>query len=226
MAAEIAHIFLTGAEELPTRTCEEERADPFAALISLARAGNALAFERLMLLTERRVVSVAWHLLGNRDDARDAAQEVFLRVYKYLARFREGEDFHGWLYRITVNVCRDLARKRRAGGEQLDETGIDRDAQATRENLRDDRRDARTPPDAERATLRSQQLTLIRRALATLPEKERAAIVLRDLEGLSTEEVARALGSRPVTVRSQVSSARAKIKTYCDRLLREGGSTR
>jgi RNA polymerase sigma-70 factor (ECF subfamily) len=226
MAAEIAHIFLTGAGELPARAREEERADTFAALVSLARAGDALAFERLMLLTERRVVTVAWRLLGNREDARDAAQEVFLRVYKYLARFREGEDFHGWLYRITVNVCRDFARKRRAGGEQLDDAVTDRDEMTTSENLRSDGRSASAPLDAENAALRTQQLALIRRALATLPEKERAAVVLRDLEGLSTEEVARSLGSRPVTVRSQVSSARAKIKTYCDRLLREGGSAR
>jgi RNA polymerase sigma-70 factor (ECF subfamily) len=226
MAAEIAHIFLNGADELRARTREDEHADTFDALVSRARAGDALAFERLMILTERRVASVAWRLLGNREDARDAAQETYLRVYKYLARFREGEDFHGWLYRITVNVCRDLARKRRAGGEQFDETEIERDGQATFENLRSGGHRPHAPLDAESAALRSQQLALIRRALATLPEKERAAVVLRDLEGLSTEEVSRALGSRPVTVRSQVSSARAKIKTYCERLLREGGHAR
>jgi RNA polymerase sigma-70 factor (ECF subfamily) len=60
-------------------------------------------------------------------------------------------------------------------------------------------------------------------ALQSLPEKERAALVLRDLEGLTTEEVARVLRSRPVTVRSQISSARAKLKLHCERLLRKGG---
>jgi RNA polymerase sigma-70 factor (ECF subfamily) len=216
MAAEIAHIFMTGAQEIPPRASDEEHADRFAPLVSRARAGDALAFERLMTATEQRVVAVAWRLLGNREDARDAAQETYLRVYKYLARFREGEDFQAWLYRITVNVCHDIARKRRAtGGEQLDDAEPEHE-RAAFENLR------RDDADAESVTLRTQQLALVRRALATLPEKERVALVLRDLEGLSTEEVARALGSRPVTVRSQVSSARAKVKIYCDRLLRKG----
>ncbi|HVG28143.1 MAG TPA: sigma-70 family RNA polymerase sigma factor [Pyrinomonadaceae bacterium] len=217
MSAEIAHLFMTGAHDAPRRAHDDDgRADHLAPLVARARAGDALAFERIMIATEQRVVSVAWRLLGNREDARDATQEVYLRVFKYLDRFRAGEDFQGWLYRITVNVCHDLARKRRAGGEQLDEfdPGHERAAFAN-------------PPggaDAERLTLRAQQLALVRRALATLPEKERAALVLRDLEGLSTEETARALGSRPVTVRSQVSSARAKIKSYCDRLLHKGGT--
>jgi RNA polymerase sigma-70 factor (ECF subfamily) len=219
MAAEIAHIFMTGARELPPRATEGARADHLSSLVSLARAGDSLAFERLMLATERRVVATAWRLLGNREDARDAAQEVYLRLFKYMGRFRAGEDFQAWLYRITVNVCHDLARKRRnAGGEQLDEADFERDERTAFENLR------RGDADAETITLRAQQLALVRRALRTLPAKERAALVLRDLEGLSTEEVASALGSRPVTVRTQISSARAKIKDYCERLTRKGGA--
>jgi RNA polymerase sigma-70 factor (ECF subfamily) len=217
MAADVAHIFLTGARELPPRERGEEgRTDYLSSLVARTRAGDSRAFELLMLATEQRVVSLAWRMLGNREDARDAAQEVYLRVFKYFARFREGEDFQGWLYRIAVNVCRDIARKKRAGGgEQFD--NLEMETQRTAfENSRDDE-------DAESVALRRQQLALVRRALLTLPAKERAALVLRDLEGLSTEEVARTLGSRPVTVRSQVSSARAKIKTYCDRLLRKGG---
>lgn len=217
MSAEIAHFYMTGAHDAPQRMRGEERADQFAPLVARARAGDSLAFERIMLATEQRVVSVAWRLLGNREDARDAAQEVYLRVFKYLDRFRAGEDFQGWLYRITVNVCHDIARKRRAGAvEQLDELDAGHERAAFDH--------PRGGADAESETLRAQQLALVRRALATLPEKERAALVLRDLEGLSTEETARALGSRPVTVRSQVSTARSKIKVYCDRLLSKGGA--
>lgn len=219
MAAEIAHIFMTGAAELPSRAAEATHGEQLAALVERARAGDSLAFERIMIETERKVVAIAWRLLGDREDARDAAQEVYLRVFKYMARFREGEDFQAWLYRITVNVCHDLARKRRANGtEQFDaaEPGHER---AVYEN-------SRGGADAEDLTLRAQQLALVRRALQSLPPKERAALVLRDLEGLSTEEVARALGTRPITVRSQVSSARAKIRDYCERLLSKGGTAR
>src|SRR5713101_3659810 len=113
MAAEMAHIFLTDAQEmLPPASAES--ADYFAVLVTRARAGDEIAFERIMVATEQRVVSIAWRMLGNRDDARDATQEVYLRVFKYLARFRSEEDFRGWLYRITINVCHDFARKKRS----------------------------------------------------------------------------------------------------------------
>lgn len=212
MVAEMAHVFLANANDIPAD--EEDRADYLTILVMRARAGDALAFEQIMLATEQRVVSIAWRMLGNSDDARDAAQEVYLRVFKYLGRFRAGEDFRGWLYRITINVCHDLAhRKRPMMTTRLSEINSGEE--------RPEIEDRRTDPETR--ALRQQQLALVRRALDVLSTKERAALVLRDLEGLSTEEVARALGSRPVTVRSQVSSARAKIKTYCERLSRRGG---
>ena len=114
MVAEMAHVFLANANDIPAPTNEEDRADYLTTLVARARAGDALAFERIMLATEQRVVSIAWRMLGNSDDAQDAAQEVYLRVFKYLARFRTGEDFRGWLYRITINVCHDLARRQRS----------------------------------------------------------------------------------------------------------------
>jgi RNA polymerase sigma-70 factor, ECF subfamily len=211
MVAEMAHVFLANAQDIPAPA--DEQADYLTVLVARARARDDLAFEQIMLATEQRVVSIAWRMLGNRDDARDAAQEVYLRVFKYLARFRAGEDFRGWLYRITINVCRDQARRKHS----LTTTGL------SENNPGEEMAAAETGTDPEIRTLHQQQLGLVRRALQTLPIKERAALVLRDLEGLSTEEVARALGSRPVTVRSQVSSARAKIKTYCDGLLRQRG---
>ena len=218
MAAEIAHTFLRSAEERTRPTAAA--ADPLAPLVSRARAGDAAAFDDLMRATERKVVATAWRLLGDREDVRDAAQEVYLRAFKYLARFREGEDFGAWLYRITVNVCRDAATRRRRAGhaEGASDEELER-AAADFENLAG-------AGDAERDTLRAQQRELLRRGLDALPERERAAIVLRDLEGLSTEEVARILNTRPVTVRSQVSSARAKLKVYCERLQRKGGGRR
>jgi RNA polymerase sigma-70 factor (ECF subfamily) len=176
-----------------------------------------------MLETERKVVATAWRMLGNREDARDAAQEVYLRVYKYLDRFKPEQDFNGWLYRITINVCRDAARKRRgaasSGGGDFFVARLDDDERATPpESVSPD-------ANAEENAIRAQQRSMLMSALRTLPEKERAALVLRDLEGLTTEEVARVLRSRPVTVRSQISSARTKLKIHCARLLNKGGRT-
>src|SRR5215475_15033313 len=207
MVAEMAQIFLANAEDIPAG--EQECSDYLTILVTRARAGDALAFERILLATEKRVVSIAWRMLGNRDDARDATQEVYLRVYKYLGRFRPGEDFRGWLYRITINVCNDIARRKRSSATRLTELDVAELPSAESSSA-----------NPEQVVLHQQQLAMVRTALQMLSRKERAALVLRDLEGLSTEDVARVLGSRPVTVRSQVSSARAKIKNYCEQLSR------
>lgn len=177
---------------------------PLAALVERARDGDGRAFDRLMVETQARVMGVAWRLLGSREDARDASQEVYLRVYRHLDRFRAGYDFHGWLYRITVNVCRDIARRRRraplAAGAPS-EPG--------------------SPPEAEQDLLQSERWNRLLQALAGLPARERAAIVLRDLEGLTSEQVARVLGSRPATIRGQVAAARMRIRAFCVDLLEE-----
>jgi RNA polymerase sigma-70 factor (ECF subfamily) len=215
MSGEIAQSCLMTDAHAPL-VANSEAQTGLALLITHARSGDATAFEELMICTQHKVVATAWRMLGHREDARDAAQEVYLRVFKYLDRYDPAQDFHGWLYRITLNVCRDTARKRRgrdAGSDWFDAPEHEREP----EQLTADAVD-----QVEAQTLLTQQRALVARALQTLPAKERAALVLRDLEGLSTEEVARILRSRPVTVRSQISSARAKIKLYCDRLLRKG----
>ena len=208
MAGDVAHIALVPGRAEATR--DADAADAlFAALADRARGGDLAAFDELMTLTERRVVSIAWRMLGDKDDARDAAQEVFLRVYRSLGRYRTGEPFMAWVYRITVNVCHDVGRRRR------------------RHSDRNVPLDGHEPVDTRAAlddlVLESQRRELVARALESLSEREREAFVLRDLEGLSTDEVARLLGTRPVTVRSQASMARTKVKAYCNRVLGRGG---
>jgi len=185
-------------DTLPAPTVDPRSLD---LLIERAAGGDTRAFEGLMRATERRVVAVAWRLLADREQARDAVQEVYLRVHRSLPRFRRGEDFHAWLYRIAVNVCHDLARKRRPAAS-LDDVPEPAVAGASENEL-----------------LRAERWRHLREALAALPAGERAALVLRDLEGHSTEEVARLLGTRPATVRSQISTARAKVRLFCDRVL-------
>ena len=193
------------------RLVDETDDDPIAGLIRRAKSGDNTAFDQIIISHQRRVIALAWRMLGNPEDARDAAQETFLRVYKHLNRFDPAQDFSGWLYRIAVNVCRDLARKRRNNQASLE---AEIEAGKIAEPI--------SPHNTEAAALIAQEQAILRRALATLSEKERAAIVLRDLEGLPTEEVARILGSSPTTVRSQISSARVKIKAFRERFLRRG----
>ena len=185
--------------------------------IERARAGEPAAFEQLMICTQHRVAATAWRMLGDREDVRDATQEVYLRTYKYLRSYKAEQDFYGWLYRITVNVCRDALRQRSTAHRQGVRVTPDED-----ERGQQMLRTLASADDTEEATLVAERRALVGRALATLPEKERTAITLRDLEGLPTEEVARLMRTRPATVRSQVSTARTKIKLYCERLVRRG----
>jgi len=176
-------------------------------LVQLTLGGDTGAFEQIVIRYETRVMSLAVRLLGTRDDACDAAQEVFLRAFKYLHRLDLRKPVEPWLLRITVNVCRDAARLRHrrqatfVGGDERD--AID------------------DSPDQHDALTRKQQRRLLQDALEELPEKERMAIVLRDVEGLSTAEVAVVLQSSETTVRSQISRGRLRLKSAITRLTGE-----
>ena len=185
-------------------------------LIERAAAGDHAAFEQIMIHSQQRVMAMSWRMLGNDADARDASQEVFLRVYKYLKRYDQNQDFFAWLYRITVNVCRDVLKKRMQQADRIvpiesDGDGATLDVACSQDN-------------AEQILLSRQRHELIAQAIATLPHKERASILLRDVEGFSTEAVAEILRSSATTVRSQISSARKKIRDYCRRRITDGGN--
>ncbi len=168
-------------------------------IVAIERAGIG-PFEQILILHERQVYLTALRLLGRREDAQDAAQEVFLRLHRHLGRLDQSRELSPWLYRVTVNVCRDLARERlrHAGPPPADSYAAD-------------------GPDPQGEAGLAERRRLITEALGKLPEKERAAIVLRDIEGLSTREVARILGSAEVTVRSQISSARRKMRGFIEK---------
>ena len=165
------------------------------ASIRAARSGDSQAFEQIMLATERRIASLAWHILGDAEEVKEALQETFLRVYRHLRSYDEKRDFFGWLYRISVNVCRDLESRRRR--RRFFFLPIEHASEARA---------------AEEDFVRKDDVARLMRAIDTLPQKERFAIILRDIEELPTEEVASILGSSPATVRVQISNARAKIR--------------
>jgi RNA polymerase sigma-70 factor (ECF subfamily) len=179
-----------------------DEAEGWDSVLEAARAGDRAAFDLLMRRHERLVLGTAYRLVGNLDDAEDASQEVFLRLYRNLGKIETG-NLGAWLYRVTVNVCHD-ARRRRPNTVPVDEqpelVAAGRDPQ---QNAGD-----------------AQRKALLLRSLRVLSEKERAALVLRDMEGLSTAEVASALGSSVVTVRSQISKARLKMRDFVERYSR------
>jgi RNA polymerase sigma-70 factor (ECF subfamily) len=187
---------------MPVRSSESNVTGVADALLLRAQSGDRAAFEGLMVLHERRVYATARHVLGHAEDAEDALQEVFLRLYRSLGRIEAGKSLAAWLYRVTVNVCCSLLRKRRRyrGAASIDELGH---LQLTA-----------TEAAPEETLAQRQELVIVQRAIAELPRKERIAIVLRDMEGLSTGEVAEILGSSQTTVRSQICRARLRIRAH------------
>jgi RNA polymerase sigma-70 factor, ECF subfamily len=203
----------TATLKMTESTPERGNADSGEALreiLERARAGDRSAFDSIVTLHQRRVLATAWRLLGRLEDAEDAAQEVFMRLFRSLHRFDTKRELTPWLYRMTVNVCHDLRRKR----ERSRTLSMDKVFQV-----------AVSPSEIEDNLHHSEQRQIVEQSLGALTGKERAVIVLRDLEGLSTREVASILGSTETTVRSQVSVARVKIKKFLDRkgVLNQGG---
>jgi RNA polymerase sigma-70 factor (ECF subfamily) len=166
-------------------------------------AGDLEVFEEIMRAHERQVLGTALRLLGRLEDAQDAAQEVFLRLFRHLNRLHSAEAVGPWLYRVTVNVCNDAWQKRRPSSDIAD---FDLSCEG---------------PDPEVMAGQAERQRAVVRGLEALPHKERAALVLREVEGLSTREVAAILGSSEVTVRSQICTARMKLKKFTDRCLRK-----
>jgi RNA polymerase sigma-70 factor (ECF subfamily) len=179
------------------------RGRPTRCPLEAAKAGDLAAFELLMRQHERLVLVTALRLLGVLEDAQDASQEVFLRLYRNLNRVGASGNLSGWLYRVTVNVCHDANRKRRVPASVEDAAGL-----------------PALTADPQRAAVETERRRALEMSLRMLSEKERAVLVLRDLEGLSTGEVARALGTTEATVRSQISKARVKTRDFLERYFR------
>ncbi len=165
-----------------------------------ARRGDAAAFEHLMRTHERRVLQLAVRLVGHLEDAQDISQDVFMKLHRELSRFHETPDLAAWLYRVTVNTCWDYERR----NKRSPLVSIGSDSAFWRSPL----------PSPEKIVVQSRDVDRLHSGLLTLSQGERAAIVLREMEGLNTSEVASILGLAEVTVRVQISTARAKLRKF------------
>jgi len=169
-------------------------------LVEQVLDGNQRAFEALLRRHEVRVLRVLRLLGVPPEDREDVAQEVFVRVFRFLGGFKPGKSFAGWVYRIAVNAVHDyrsrLGRRRRDEAEWM--PGLeDLAADSSHPERRDQEMDLRRQLEA---------------ALNVLSERERTVFVLRELEGLSTREVARLLGITGVTVRRHLGRARRSLQ--------------
>jgi len=152
-----------------------------------------------------RVYRLAYHLTGNKHDAEDLTQDVFVRVFNSLSQYKPGT-FEGWLHRITTNLFLD--RMRRKSRIRFDFMADDDASVATSDSFDREERSGQPEEAFEMAHLGAD----IIEALGDLPPEYRAAVVLADIEGLSYEEIAATLGIKLGTVRSRLSRARARLR--------------
>jgi len=168
------------------------------ALIRRAQEGEESAFEELLDRFESRALLIARGMGASRQDAEDIAQEAFLKIFRYIRSYRSGRTFKAYFYRIVINASRDhLARMGPAGQSTLEEVV-----------------EVAAEPEGKASY---EEVELLRRSLAELPAREREVILLRDLQGLSTWEVARILMISPITVRRHSSRALARLKKIMGR---------
>jgi RNA polymerase sigma-70 factor (ECF subfamily) len=185
-------------------------------LVESAQKGDRTAFDLLVLKYQHRVVKLANRYVRDPEEALDVAQEAFLRAYRALPGFRGESAFYSWLYRITINTAHNHLAARRARRE---ETGVgeDRDEGDLGVPLEDRVQDLNTP---EAMLLSDEIRRTIERAVEELPEDLRTAIVLREVEGLSYEDIARIMDCPIGTVRSRIFRAREAINARIEPLLR------
>jgi len=171
-------------------------------LINRFKGGDASAFDEIIFKYQDKIYNLCYHMLGNSHDTEDAAQDVFLKAYQSLNKFKPDASLHTWLYRIAVNTCIDY--KRKPFFESLFKSSKEGD-----EFVADH---PSYSPSPERLYESEQIGKAIHLALGRLSEKLRTVIVLKEIEGLSYGEIAEVLGVSIGTVKSRISRAREELK--------------
>jgi RNA polymerase sigma-70 factor, ECF subfamily len=193
-----------------TRTDEE--------LVALATAGDLDSFNQLVARWERPIYALAYRTLGREEDARDVVQEAFLRAYRGLKGFKGQAKFSSWLYRITLNLCRDwIRRDRRAPIVQVAE-GTDPM----------DLADAHADPgeSVEDLVARREMSQAVARALSELPDEQRTAILLKEYHGLTFQEIADTLHCPLSTVKTRLYQGLSVLRRRLERRQAEQASLR
>ncbi|MDD3766584.1 MAG: sigma-70 family RNA polymerase sigma factor [Eubacteriales bacterium] len=164
-------------------------------LIAKAAKGDISAFEQLVADYQSMVYNIALKLLCNTEDAADAAQDALIKVYRNIGSFNGKSKFSTWIYRITYNTCLDKMRKsKNQEYELLDDTAVDT---------------ASTP---QSALMDKERAQIIQKAIYSLPHDQKTVIVMRDIHGLSYDEIADVLNCSLGTVKSRINRARIKLR--------------
>ena len=174
-------------------------------LVARAGAGDQEAFEQLVRDNQNRVYSLAVRLVGDREEAADLAQEAFLRAWQGLAAFQGESSFATWIYRLTTNVCIDYLRRKKRRQEVEPAVSLDDEDSGWAEP-------ADAGQDPQRKLEEAERSRALSRGLERLPEHQRQVLVMRELSGLSYQEIGAATGLDLGTVKSRIARARLALR--------------
>lgn len=197
-----------------TLTPDENAIHPDLLLIEKVKAGDLSAFEQLMRQYDRQIFRIALHITQNREDAEDIVQDTFLKAFQKLDQFQGNSKFYTWLVRIAVNESLMRLRKRRSQKT----VSMDEDIQTEEGSIPRDFAD--WMPNPEQNYNQSELADILRRTIQGLPPGFRTVFALRDIDGLSTEETAKALGLSVPAVKSRLLRARLQLRERLSRYFR------
>lgn len=189
-------------------------------LVKKSQEGDYLSFEELVKRYEKKIYNLAYRIMGNKEDASDVLQETFLQAFKKLSGFKGKAKFSTWLYRIAVNICLMRKRKRKKMKTvSLDIPILTKKEDEIKRELRDDW------SESPLATLENEEVKkTLSEAIGLLPEEYRTVFLLRGLNGLSNQEVAKALKISLPAVKSRLHRARLFLRDKLSQYFREYGS--
>ena len=177
--------------------------------------GDHSAFEKIVLKYQDRVFNLCYRFLGDKQEAEDSAQEVFIKVYKALKGFKLKSSFYTWLYRIVINTCKNRVKSleyRRAKSR----VSIDNDQEKIDHGIHGII-DKNNLPDTNLE--QKEKIKRIQQAINSLPPDQKAMVILRDIEGLSYDEIADITKNRLGTVKSKLSRARLGLRNKLEGII-------
>ena len=208
------------AVALTTESFRYDLHDPDVRLMLQVREGNAAAFEELVLRYQNRLLTILEHLVGNREQAEDLTQEVFLRVFRARATYQPGAKFSTWLFTIANNVAsnarRSYSRRKEVGvperhnGSDSSPMQLDQLAKAASGLM------------PTRALDRAEQAEMVREAVKSLNERQRMALLLSKFEGMSYQDIAETMGLSVQAIKSLLSRARVNLKEILTPYIEQG----
>jgi RNA polymerase sigma-70 factor (ECF subfamily) len=179
--------------------------DKEALLLKKIKEGDIKSFELLIAEYQVYAYNIAYRMLGSEEDAKDITQEALIKVYKSIGKFKETSSFSTWLYRIVMNTCKDELKKRKEVMVSLDKEVETGDGTVSME-IGDERL------NPSKIVERNEVSHVVQEAINALPDANRMVIVLRDIQGLSYEEISQVVKEPIGTVKSRINRGRTMLK--------------